>query len=84
MSGDDLKYTHELLKSELDTYNTELVYKKNRVVFTKTDLITHEELEEKISEFGEDVISISALSDENIKYLIYEIRNLMEQQGEEE
>jgi GTPase involved in cell partitioning and DNA repair len=84
VSGDDLKYTHELLKSELDTYNTELVYKKNRVVFTKTDLITHEELEEKISEFGEDVISISALSDENIKYLIYEIRNLMEQQGEEE
>ncbi len=82
VSGDDLKYTHELLKSELDTYNTELVHKKSRVVFTKTDLVSPEELEEKIKEFGEDIIPVSALSDENVKFLISEIRNLMEQQGE--
>ncbi|HPF05239.1 MAG TPA: GTPase ObgE [Spirochaetota bacterium] len=84
VTGDDLKYTHELLKSELDTYNTQLVHKKNRVVFTKTDLISPEELEEKIQDFGGDIIPVSALSDENIKFLISEIRDLMEKQGDKE
>lgn len=84
VSGDDLKYTHELLKSELNTYNTELVHRKSRVVFTKTDLISPEELEDKINDFGGRIISVSALSDENIRYLISEIRKLMEQKGEQE
>ncbi len=84
VSGEDLKYTYELLKSELNTYNSELIYKKSRVVFTKTDLVTPEDVEQKIRNFGDNVIPISALSDENVKYLISEIRKLMEQKSAEE
>ncbi|HOP62950.1 MAG TPA: GTPase ObgE [Spirochaetota bacterium] len=84
VSGDDLKYTHGLLQSELETYNSKLLNRRYRVVFTKTDLVSPEELEDKIKSFGDNVILVSALSDESVENLISEIRMLMEKKDEEE
>lgn len=83
VSEDNPHYTLELLKSELNTYNPELVHKKSCVIFSKTDLVTQEDLEKKIIEFGDKVIPISILSDEKINYLIKELRELLESTGEE-
>ncbi len=77
-SEDNLKYTYNLLQSELKTYNPELLNKKKLVIFSKSDLITSEEMKKKIDDFGMNVIPISAILQENIPLLIAEIRKLME------
>jgi len=81
-SETDLLYSLELLKSELNTYNPELLNKKSRIILSKIDLITDEELAEKIKELGGDVIPISILLDDKLKLLYSEIRKLMEKNDE--
>jgi GTP-binding protein len=83
-SGDNLQYSLDLLKSELNTYNPELVNKKSRIILSKIDLISEEELSAKIKELGGDVIPISILLDDKLKLLYSEIRKLMEKHDEEE
>jgi len=83
-SEEDLKYTLELLKSELNTYNPELLNKKSKIILSKIDLITDEELSSKTKELGGDVIPISVLLDDKLKLLYSEIRKLMETHNETE
>lgn len=77
-SEEDLPYSLELLKSELNTYNPELLNKESKIILSKIDLITDEELAAKIEELGGDVIPISVLLDDKLKLLYSEIRKLME------
>ena len=83
-SEQDLKYTLDLLKSELTTYNPELLNRKSKIILSKIDLIDEEELADKIKEMGGDVIPISILLDDKLKLLYSEIRKMMEQHNEEE
>ncbi len=77
-SEEDLLYSLELLKSELNTYNPELLNKESKIILSKIDLITDDELSSKIKELGGDVIPISVLLDDKLKLLYSEIRKLME------
>ncbi len=83
-SEQDLKYTLDLLKSELTTYNPELLNRKSKIILSKIDLIDEDELSDKIKELGGDVIPISILLDDKLKLLYSEIRKMMEQHDEEE
>lgn len=78
VSGEDLKYTLELLKNELATYNEDLLNRESRILLSKIDLISAEELEEKKTLFDEKVIPISVILDDKISVLYKEIRELME------
>jgi len=78
VSGDDLKYTLELLKNELATYNEDLLNRESRILLSKIDLVSAEELEEKKALFNEKVIPISVILDDKISVLYKEIRELME------
>ncbi len=83
-SEQDLLYSLELLKSELNTYNPELLNKQSKIILSKIDLITDDELASKIKELGGDVIPISILLDDKLKLLYTEIRKLMEKCNEAE
>jgi len=83
-SEDDLKYTLELLKSELTTYNPELLNRKSKIILSKIDLISEEELAEKTRDMGGDIIPLSILLDDKLKVLYSEIRKLMEKDDEGE
>lgn len=77
-SEDNLQYSLDLLKSELNTYNPELLNKKSKIILSKIDLVTDDELAKKIKELGGDVIPISVLLDDRLELLYSEIRKLME------
>jgi len=83
-SGDNLSYTLELLKSELKTYNPGLLGKESRIILSKTDLISDEDLQLKIKDLGGNVIPISVLLDDKLELLYSEIRKLMEKPNEKE
>jgi GTPase len=83
-SEDNPHYTLDLLKSELQTYNTELLHKENRIILSKIDLISEKDLSLKTKELGKDVIPISVLLDDKLKRLYSEIRKLMRKYDEKE
>lgn len=83
-SEENLTYSLELLKSELKTYNPELLNKKSKIILSKIDLVTEDELSGKIKEMGEGVIPISVLLDDKLKLLYTEIRKLMESEDDAE
>lgn len=67
----DMIYNLDLLKSELGTYNKELLSKPYAVVITKTDLIDPEELKKRVDKIRElNVISISSVTGENLDSLL--------------
>ena len=64
---DDLKLNLELLKSELKTYNNELLNKPYCIILNKIDLLEPNEIEDKKKEIAEqNIIEISALNGQNI------------------
>ncbi len=77
-SEENIAYNLELLKNELSTYDEALLDRKHLVILSKTDLISEEELEEKIKELGEKVVPISALYEQNIELLFGEIKKMLE------
>jgi GTPase len=79
ITGDDLEYTLELLKSEIGTYNAELTKKPYYVLLNKIDLVDDVTVMEQMRLLGEsDVLGISAASGEHIDRLIEIIEKLME------
>lgn len=77
-SEENIAYNLELLKNELKTYDEALLNRKYLVILSKTDLISEEELEEKIKDLGEKVVPISALYKQNIELLFGEIKKMLE------
>ena len=77
-SEENIAYNLELLKNELSTYDEALLDRKHLVILSKTDLISEEDLEEKIKELGEKVVPISALYEQNIELLFGEIKKMLE------
>ncbi len=85
ITGDDLEYTLNLLKSELDSYNRELTSKPCFILLNKIDLMAEEEIWEKRRLLTEEnVLPISAERGDNIHELLKILDQLMETGGAEE
>lgn len=79
ITGGDLAYTLTLLKSELDTYNTELTTKPYYVLLNKIDIVDDDTIKEKILSLNEpNVLAISATAGTNLETLIEILDRLME------
>jgi len=79
VTGDDLEYTLELLKSEISTYNEELTKKPYYVLLNKIDLVDDVTVMEHMRLLGErNVLGISAATGDHIDRLIEIIEKLME------
>ncbi len=79
ITGDDLPYALTLLKSELNTYNTELTTKPYYVLLNKIDLVDDDTVKEKIRSLGEpNLLAISAATGEQMDRLIEILDRLME------
>ena len=78
ITGDDLSYTFELLRSELSNYNEVLLTRPFIVVFTKIDLIDEIEIDERIKDFDNmNYIYISSINKTNMDKLKNNIDKLM-------
>jgi GTP-binding protein len=85
ITGDDLLYTFELLRSELANYNETLLTRPFIVVFTKIDLIDESEMDERIKGFDKmNYICISSINEMNIGKLKKNIDSLMSVEDESE
>lgn len=79
LTGDDLFYNLQLLQNELSTYNEELLKRPHYLILTKSDLLSDEELEEKIRDLKEGTyLCISSETGSNIGNLLKSLEDLME------
>lgn len=75
----DPAYNLDLLKSELDFYNKELINKPHYIIITKSDLVDKDHLDLVKSELGDErIISVSSVSGENLRELVDIINKLMD------
>lgn len=71
-------YNLKLLRSELEAYNKSLVDKPYYIILSKTDLVTEDELQERIKEMGlKNILPVSSLSGDNIQKLMEIIDGLL-------
>lgn len=79
---EDLDYNLQLLRSELDTYNSELTSKPYYIILNKIDIIDSSVLSEKIKHLNDkNLLPVSALTGENIDKLMPILDKLMEHDG---
>lgn len=79
ITGDDLQYTLDLLRSELNTYNRELTEKPYYILLNKIDLVDNDFVEERKKNLkDEHVLPVSAATGLHIKELLDVIDSLME------
>ena len=84
ITGDELEYTLNLLKSELNTYNSELTSKPYYILLNKIDLVDDEQVVAKRNQIKEkNVLPISAATGKNIPGLLNSIDDIMENRGAE-
>jgi GTP-binding protein len=72
--------TYTLVRTELEKYSTELAEKKEYILITKTDLVSPDELNEKISileKTGKKVFCVSIIDDHSLKQLSDELVALL-------
>jgi GTPase len=82
ITGDDLNYTLDLLKSEINTYNSELTEKPYYILLNKIDLVDNDFVEErKKSLMDKHVLPLSAATGQHINELLAIIDRLMELDG---
>jgi GTP-binding protein len=83
ITGEDLLYTFELLKSELANYNEALLNRPFIIVFTKIDLIDETEINTRVKDFDNmEYIFISSTNKINIDKLKNNIDKLMSVEDE--
>ncbi len=74
----DPAYNLDLLKSELNFYNKELINKPYYIIITKSDLVEKEYLDEVKNELKDErIIPVSSVTGENLEELIDIINKLM-------
>lgn len=82
VTADDLQYTLDLLRSELDTYNSELTEKPYYILLNKIDLVDETHVEEQMKNLKDGhILPISASNGRNIHELLVIIERLMELNG---
>lgn len=79
ITGEDLEYTLELLKSEINSYNAELTKKPYYVLLNKIDLVDDVTVMEQMRLLGDrNVLAISAATGAHVDRLIEILEKLME------
>ncbi|MBN2402361.1 MAG: GTPase ObgE [Spirochaetes bacterium] len=74
----DPLYNLELLQNELATYNRELVKKPYYIILSKSDLLSENEIKDRIKQFdNKNILPISSISGYNIEKLIDIIDGLL-------
>ncbi len=74
----DPRYNLDLLKSELNIYNKELINKPYYIIVTKSDLVEKEYCDEVRRELGDErTLSVSSVTGENLDELLLIINKLM-------
>ncbi|OHD64213.1 MAG: hypothetical protein A2176_01095 [Spirochaetes bacterium RBG_13_51_14] len=82
ITNDDLPYTLHLLKSELESYSSELTAKPYYILLNKIDCVVEDTVRDKINQMKDkNVLHISAATGENINTLMEIIDRLMEFAG---
>ncbi len=82
---EELPYTLNLLRAELNAYNAELVNRPCLVLLSKMDLITEEELAEKIELLSDEtVLPVSSITEENLDKLTKQLEKLLEKVNAQE
>ncbi len=82
VTGEDLKYTLDLLRSELNTYNSELTEKPYYILLNKIDLVDNDHVEEQKKNLKDKhVLPISAATGQHIDELLAVLDRLMELNG---
>ncbi len=74
--NEDVLSAYDVVRGELSTYNTELLQKKEIIILTKIDLLTEEEVTEKmrlLKTRGEFVFSISTIDDDSVLQISKEL-----------
>lgn len=79
INSDDLIRDYQTIRDELEDYSKKLSSKKEIIVLSKTDTLDSKEADKKIKKFeektGKKIITISAVSGENLDKLLLEIKN---------
>ena len=82
LSEDDLLNSYKKIKSELSNYDKDLIKKKEIIFFNKSDLLDHNEINEKLKEFKKkiknkyEIVSIYSNKDlQKIKKLLIKYAN---------
>ena len=57
ITNDDLKKSYKQIKDELRNYNSKLTKKKELIVLNKTDLISEDEIKNKVKDFSKNIKS---------------------------
>lgn len=81
-SSEDIVKDYKTIINELKQFDKSLIKKEQLVVLNKIDLLTPEEVKEKIKTFKKSIkklkiIEISALTQENVKKLAFELFSLL-------
>ena len=61
-----------------------MINRSFKIILSKSDLVTEDEIKDKIKILGKNVIPISALVDESLEPLYNAIKEMMEYQIEED
>lgn len=79
VSEEDPLYVYNLLKSELSTYNEDLVNRPSCLVLSKIDLADDERIESVAKFFeGQRVIAVSSLENRNLEKLLCEMEGMLD------
>lgn len=82
VTGEDLKYNLDLLRSELNTYNSELTEKPYYILLNKIDLVDNDHVEEQKKNLKDrHLLAISAATGRHIDELLRVLDRLMEING---
>lgn len=79
--NEDVLSAYDIVRSELSIYNKELLQKKEIIILTKTDLLTNEEIAEKVKLLktrGNDVLSVSTIDDESVSVISKELSHALQ------
>ena len=77
---DNILGSYEIVRSELESYDKELLKKKELILLTKKDLISEKDLERKIKQLktktNSEIMAVSIYDRDSLKKLIQKIKDL--------
>lgn len=85
-SSKDVVESYHIIRKELESYSEKLAKKRELVVLSKTDIVTQEEIAEKIKALeeasGAEVFTISSATRDNIDSLMHKVLQMIKDESE--
>ncbi|MSR87947.1 MAG: GTPase ObgE [Candidatus Zambryskibacteria bacterium] len=81
----DLLEAYQIVRLELELYNKDIIEKSEIVVLTKVDILSEQEMKEKVEmlkSVGRTVVPVSILDDNTLKNLQFTISNFQSRQND--